>query len=145
MHYLAWYGIIIRTIIIWPGLPFYSAWWNIIVWAYRPSTRTMVLRVACWSGGKKKRKLKKEKAQTWRSPELMVHLSLSEPLTGSSLSRGKTRVKRWGVNPGVTAYISLALQPACPVLCPAEGQLPPCDFSCYTLYFNESTCSAFTL
>ncbi len=43
---------------------------------------------------KKERKKEREKAQTSRSPKLMVHLSLSEPLTGSSLSRGKTRVKR---------------------------------------------------
>lgn len=75
----------------------------------------------------------------------MVHLSLPEPLTGSSLSRGKTKVKRLGVNSGLTAYISLALQPSCPLLRPAEVQLSNYyDYDylyyIYTSNSNEDIC-----
>lgn len=50
----------------------------------------------------KERQLRR-RSQTW-----MVRVSVSELLTGSSLSQGKTEVKRWEVNSGVSAYISLS-------------------------------------
>lgn len=103
--------------------PFYSARWNIVVWTHTPHTRTKAFGVACWEKKEEKTKERKRKAQTSRSPKLMVHLALSEPLTGSSLFRGKAKVRRWEVNSGVTAYISLALQPPCLLLCPTKAQL----------------------
>lgn len=103
--------------------PFYSAPWNIVVWTHTPHTRTKAFGVACWKKEEEKTKERKRKAQTSRSPKLMVHLALSEPLTGSSLFRGKAKVRRWEVNSGVTAYISLALQPPCLLLCPTKAQL----------------------
>lgn len=116
-----------KKCIMWPGMELYYEQLSYGLVAplfslmkyYCVDTETHHQNKSVQSCGEKR---EREKAQTSRSPKLMVHLSLSEPLTGSALSRGKTRVKRWEVSSGVTAYISLALQPLCPLLYPEVQQ-----------------------
>lgn len=50
--------------------------------------------LVCVGGGRKEKSERKKKLRLPRSLELMVHLSVCELLTGSSLSPGKTKVKR---------------------------------------------------
>lgn len=99
----------------------YSAGWNIVVWTGR-ATHQNKRAGSCLL--KKKKERQREKINERKISDLEISwingASFSaEPLTGSSLSWGKTRVRRWELNSGVTAYISLALSTLQP--CRAES------------------------